>query len=157
MTWVPPEDYFKLIPRKWIGVAAIFSNAEGQRLLVKPTYRERWAPVGGLVEAGESPTQAIMREVKEETGLALKAPRLLTIEYLHADDPVRGDSIAFTFDGGVLSENDIASIELPSEELSAYGFFSLEQCVQLLGPENRTRVEAVEKARELVTLAYIER
>ena len=143
MPWVPPEDYFKTIPRKWIGVAAIFSNANGQMLLVKPTYKEHWAPVGGVVEAYESPTQAIIREVKEETGLDLKTPRLLTIEY--------------RVYGGVLSENDIASIVMPPEELSAYGFFSVEQCIQLLGPENRARVEAVEKARELVTLAYIER
>ena len=157
MTWVPPEEYFKVIPRKWIGVAAIFSNSEGRLLLVKPTYKDRWAPVGGVVEAWESPTQAIVREVKEETGLDLKAPKLLTIEYLHAEDPVKGDSIAFTFDGGLLSDNDIASIVLPPDEISEYGFFSLERCVQLLGPELRARVEAVEKARELMTLAYIER
>ena len=152
-----PEEYFKTIPRKWIGVAAIFSNSEGRRLLVKPTYKERWAPVGGVVEAFELPIQAIMREVKEETGLELRAPKLLTIEYLPKEDPVRGDSMAFTFDGGVLSENDIASIVLPSDEISEYGFFSLEQCIELLGPEYRTRVEAVEKARELLTFAYIER
>ncbi len=103
------------------------------------------------------PTQAIIREVKEETGLDLKAPKLLTIEYLQAEDPVRGDSIAFTFDGGVLSETDIASIVLPPDEISEYGFFSLEGCVELLGPEHRARVEAVEKARGLGVLAYIER
>ncbi len=51
LTWVPPEEYFRKIPRKWIGVAAIFSNAEGRLLLVKPTYKDRWAPVGGAVEA----------------------------------------------------------------------------------------------------------
>lgn len=65
--------------------------------------------------------------------------------------------MAFTFDGGVLSENDIASIVLPSDELSEWGFFSVEECVQLLGPEHRARVEAVGKARELPTITYIER
>ena len=105
----------------------------------------------------KSPIQAIIREVREEIGLELRAPKLLTVEYLQAEDPVRGDSMAFTFDGGVLSENDIASIVLPGNELSEYGFFSLERCIELLGPEYRARVEAVEKARELVTLAYIER
>lgn len=82
MTWVPPEEYFKMIPRKWVGVAAIFSNTKGQLLLAKPTYKDRWAPVGGVVEAGKSPTQAILREVKEEIGLELQTPRLLIIEYL---------------------------------------------------------------------------
>ena len=71
-----------MIPRKWVGVAAIFSNTKGQLLLAKPTYKDRWAPVGGVVEAGESPTQAILREVKEEIGLELQTPRLLIIEYL---------------------------------------------------------------------------
>lgn len=39
--------------------------------------REYWTLPGGGVEMGESPLEAIVREVKEETGLEAKVLRLL--------------------------------------------------------------------------------
>ncbi|MFE7415352.1 NUDIX domain-containing protein, partial [Streptomyces laurentii] len=47
-------------------------------LLVDPTYKPGWEFPGGIVEPGESPTRAGIREVAEEIGLRLDAvPRLL--------------------------------------------------------------------------------
>lgn len=37
-------------------------------------YPNHWDLLGGMVEEGESPTDAIIREVEEEVGLTLNAP-----------------------------------------------------------------------------------
>lgn len=51
-------------------------DAAGRLLLVlrgHDPHRGRWSLPGGRVEAGESPERAIEREVREETGLSVRA------------------------------------------------------------------------------------
>ena len=57
-------------------VGAVVHDAAGRLLLVRRGHdpqRGRWSLPGGRVEAGESPEQAVEREVLEETGLAVRA------------------------------------------------------------------------------------
>jgi 8-oxo-dGTP diphosphatase len=57
-------------------VGAVVHDAAGRLLLVRrgrDPHRGRWSLPGGRVEAGESPEQAIEREVLEETGLVVRA------------------------------------------------------------------------------------
>jgi 8-oxo-dGTP diphosphatase len=55
---------------KRIGAAAVIVNDEGGVLLVKQTYgRLNWELPGGAAEAGESPDETVLREVREEAGL----------------------------------------------------------------------------------------
>lgn len=53
--------------------AALIQNAEGRVLLVREGYgRRRWGPPGGSIDAGETPEEAAVREVSEETGLEVR-------------------------------------------------------------------------------------
>ena len=64
-----------------VGVGAIIVS-EGKILLEKrknEPSRGKWSIPGGLVELGESVEQAVIREVKEETGLDVEAPRLIDV------------------------------------------------------------------------------
>jgi ADP-ribose pyrophosphatase YjhB (NUDIX family) len=57
-------------------VGAVVHDAAGRLLLVRrgrEPHRGRWSLPGGRVEAGESPEQAVEREVREETGLSVLA------------------------------------------------------------------------------------
>ncbi len=68
-------------------VAAFIFDAAGRLLLIRENYgRHRYGPPGGRVEAGESPQQAVLREVREETGLEVRVQRLIGLYYF-ADEP----------------------------------------------------------------------
>jgi 8-oxo-dGTP diphosphatase len=53
-------------------VGAVVHDGAGRLLLVQrghDPHRGRWSLPGGRIETGESPEQAVVREVREETGL----------------------------------------------------------------------------------------
>jgi len=57
-------------------VGAVVHDAAGRLLLVRrghDPHRGRWSLPGGRVEEGESPEEAVEREVREETGLVVRA------------------------------------------------------------------------------------
>lgn len=64
-----------------VGVGAIIV-CNGKILLEKRRSepgRGKWSVPGGLVELGESTEQAVIREVKEETGLDVENPELIDV------------------------------------------------------------------------------
>ncbi|MBE5795496.1 MAG: 8-oxo-dGTP diphosphatase [Clostridiales bacterium] len=65
---------------------------DGTRVLVQNRVDPDWSGYtfpGGHVEAGESFTDAVIREVQEETGLTIEAPRLCGIKDWPEDDGSR--------------------------------------------------------------------
>lgn len=56
-------------PRGLQLIASAFLIEEGRVLLVKQRNHKFWTPPGGLVDSGEDPKKACIREVKEELGL----------------------------------------------------------------------------------------
>lgn len=64
-----------------VGVGAVVVS-EGKILLEKRKNepgKGKWSIPGGLVDLGESPEQAVIREVLEETCLEVDAPRLIDV------------------------------------------------------------------------------
>ena len=72
-----------------VGVGAIILK-DGKILLEKRLNtpgKGKWSVPGGLVELGETVDQAIIREVKEETGLNVANPRLIDIvDHIELDE-----------------------------------------------------------------------
>jgi ADP-ribose pyrophosphatase YjhB (NUDIX family) len=61
-------------------VGALVHDQAGRLLLIQrghDPHRGRWSLPGGRIEAGESPEQAVVREVREETGLEVVAGRAI--------------------------------------------------------------------------------
>jgi 8-oxo-dGTP pyrophosphatase MutT (NUDIX family)/SAM-dependent methyltransferase len=64
--------------RTKVDVVAVIIEREGRFLFgkrspLRPNAPGYWCPISGRVEAGESQAEAVVREVREETGLAVEA------------------------------------------------------------------------------------
>ena len=60
-------------------VTAFVRNAAGELLLVHKTDNKLWALPGGGVDPGESVSEAVVREVEEETGLDVAVEDLVGV------------------------------------------------------------------------------
>jgi 8-oxo-dGTP pyrophosphatase MutT (NUDIX family) len=62
-----------------VGVDAAIFDESGRLLVVQRTDTGDWCLPGGAVDVGESPSSAVAREVREETGLVVRAKRLIGV------------------------------------------------------------------------------
>lgn len=120
MTTADFATYIAGLPRVISGAAALFRDAEGRVLLVEPNYREGWALPGGTIESddGETPRQGARRETLEEIGLDRELGRLLAVDWVHGTG--RPPLVAYLYDGGTLTEEDLRAIRLQEEELLSW-------------------------------------
>jgi len=73
-------------PRKLVASKVIIRSTEGNVLLVKPNYKPGWQFPGGGVEAGESPVEAAVRELREELGLDIPITDLEFVDMVFRPD-----------------------------------------------------------------------
>jgi ADP-ribose pyrophosphatase YjhB (NUDIX family) len=94
-------------------VGAIIKDPGGRLLLIKRGHAPqagRWSLPGGRVEPGETDQQAVIREIREETGLEISCDRLVgSVERLSADALLEIRDYAATVTGGELSAGDDAA------------------------------------------------
>ncbi|MFE3516184.1 NUDIX domain-containing protein [Streptomyces sp. NPDC059166] len=125
-------------------------------LLVDPTYKPGWEFPGGVVEAGEAPAQAGIREVAEELGLRLETvPELLLVDWEAPKPPAFG-GLRFLFDGGRLRGEEASRLLLPGSELRGCRFVTEEEAAGLLPPTRFERLRWALRARERSTVINLE-
>lgn len=129
------------LPRKRMAAGALFRDAAGRVLLVQPTYKPTWEIPGGIVEAEESPTRACRREVVEELGLDRPVGRVLAVDWVPSR-PGRPEGLMLVYDGGVLTETEIAAIRLPADELASHAFVEPDRVPEAAGVLLARRVAA---------------
>lgn len=149
------RDYYAGLPGKRMGAGAIFFNEKGELLILKPIYKDRWTVPGGTVENEESPMQACLREIREETGLNVKEVKFLSVEYMCARSD-KMEFLQFLFYGGVLTSDQIRKINLPPDEIGGYKFVRVEGIAQFLSTHLRRRILLSLDALKNNTPLYIE-
>ncbi|MDT0439833.1 MULTISPECIES: NUDIX hydrolase [Streptomyces] len=126
-------------------------------LLVDPTYKAGWEFPGGVVEPGEAPARAGIREVAEETGLHLAdVPRLLVVDW-EAPAPPGYGGLRLLYDGGRLDADEAARLLLPGPELRGCRFVTEGEAADLLPPVRYARLRWALRARERGAAMYLER
>ena len=109
-------------PSYTLGAQARIERDDGRILLVKASYRWRWGLPGGLLDQGESPAQAAIREAREETSLDIE---------LVGDPTVIVETTAqrvnFIFDAVPAAGADPDKIEPQASEILELGWFDVDK------------------------------
>jgi 8-oxo-dGTP diphosphatase len=132
-----------------VGIGAVIVH-EGKILLEKrgnEPSKGKWSIPGGLVELGESPEQAVIREVKEETCLDVENPSLIDV-VSNVDLDEKGkvkyhyviiDYLVHVKSGKLHAASDAAELRWVSfEEVDGY---DLTRSFRVFFRDNRERLE----------------
>ncbi|MFD9126143.1 NUDIX domain-containing protein [Kitasatospora sp. NPDC059571] len=140
-----------------VAAAVLLFDEQDRVLLVDPVYKPGWEFPGGVVERGEAPTDAALRETAEELGLQLEAPalRLLAVDWEPRTGPRRG-GLRLVYDGGRLGADRRQGLRLQADELRSWRFVTLEEAAGLLPATRLRRLAAALDARERGELRYLE-
>jgi len=122
--------------------AVIFDETREKVLLTRRTDNGHWCLPGGHMEPGESAAEACERETWEETGLKVRAKRLVGV-YSNPDQLViysdgnKAFFVVLNFEVEVLE----GTLGL-SNETTDYGYFSLQEMDSMpMHGEHKSRVE----------------
>jgi 8-oxo-dGTP pyrophosphatase MutT (NUDIX family) len=115
-----------IAPSFTVGAMAIIERADGSRLFVRHVYRQHWGVPGGLLERGETPELAVVREALEEVGLRIE---LLGEPAVVVDaEPQRVDVV---YRARPVDEADADQLEPGSPEIVEVRWFPPDQTPEL--------------------------
>jgi 8-oxo-dGTP diphosphatase len=128
-----------------LGVFAAITDEGGRILCVRTNYATRaWTTPGGRVELGESPLDALKREVLEESGLDVVPEELVGVY----SKPYQDDIVLF-FRARVVGHNPWQ----PNDEIAQMGYFGRDDLPQPMGFVARTRIiDAFEGVKGIVRI-----
>jgi ADP-ribose pyrophosphatase YjhB (NUDIX family) len=116
---------------------AVFSSGAGvlnmyndKVLLVQMNYGKyigHWILPGGMVEPGEHPHVAAIRECKEETGLDVKTTQTLCVRTRLTEK--RPGNIYWVYIGEILTKEPENKLVWPKEEIQCARFWPIEKCL----------------------------
>ncbi|MFI6275318.1 NUDIX domain-containing protein [Streptomyces sp. NPDC050988] len=139
-----------------VAAGVLLFDEQDRVLLVDPTYKAGWEFPGGVVESGEAPARAGIREVAEETGIQLvDVPSLLVVDWEPPVPPAYG-GLRLLYDGGRLDSDEARRMLLPGPELRAWRFVTEEEAAGLLPPVRYERLRWALRARERGAALYLE-
>jgi ADP-ribose pyrophosphatase YjhB (NUDIX family) len=127
-----------------VGVGAVIVRG-ARALIVKRGHEPRkgeWSLPGGLLNLGESLTDAVRREVKEETGLDVElGPIVETFDRIHRDEDGRiryhfviVDYVCWSASGNAVAGSDADDVAwVKGDEVERYGLSAHAKAVFLKG------------------------
>ncbi|MGW1844246.1 NUDIX domain-containing protein [Streptomyces sp. NPDC001966] len=139
-----------------VAAGVLLFDEHDRVLLVDPTYKPGWEFPGGVVESGEAPAQAGIREVAEEIGIRLdRVPKLLVVDW-EAPRPPGYGGLRLLFDGGLLTGADAQRLLLPGSELRGWRFVTEAEAAAMLPPTRYERLRWALRARERSAVLNLE-
>jgi len=120
-------------PKKRLIAHVLMRDVHDRVLLCETQFKQDWELPGGIVEPLEPPRLGAAREVREELGIDLEVGRLLVVDWM---PPYLGwdDAIEMIFDGGPVTENDLAQWSLQPAEIKTVALVDLPRARELVTP-----------------------
>lgn len=116
------KAWLESLPRKLIAVKLIVCDKDDKCLLVKPNYQDYWDIPGGGVDANESPINAAIRELTEETGLVVSEHDLGLIDVIYYKEH---DHLTMIYE--LTTEVDVDKIVIEESELDEFKMVALNE------------------------------
>jgi ADP-ribose pyrophosphatase YjhB (NUDIX family) len=113
--------YWRFARAMTLGVRALVIDEQGRVFLVKHSYVSGWHLPGGGVEAGETLTQALARELREEGNIELMAPPQLHGLFFNNRGSRRDHVAVF-----IVRAFRQSAAPVPDREIVAHGFFAVD-------------------------------
>jgi 8-oxo-dGTP pyrophosphatase MutT (NUDIX family) len=116
-----------------IGVFASIFNKDCQILCVKRANgTQNWTMPGGKLEQGETPIQAVIREVAEETGYQVIPDR-----FIGAYSIPKNDDLILALDARIVGQNPWQ----PTAEIAEFAFFAFNELPETINANTRQCIE----------------
>ena len=113
--------YWRFARAMTLGVRALVIDEEGRVFLVKHSYVSGWHLPGGGVDAGETISEALARELQEEGNIEMTTPPQLHGLFFNDRDSRRDHVALFV----VRAFRQLAA-PVPGREIVGHGFFALD-------------------------------
>jgi 8-oxo-dGTP pyrophosphatase MutT (NUDIX family) len=98
----------------------ILEDSAGRVLIVKANYKRYWTFPGGVIDVGETPAQAAVRETREEVGLVID-PDTVSFAWVASRASRVADTYQFVFRAPMPADME-ARIALQADEIDDYAF-----------------------------------
>ncbi|HET6286371.1 MAG TPA: NUDIX hydrolase [Amycolatopsis sp.] len=155
MDLLPFDDYVRSLNRKRMSAGVLFHDRTGRVLFVEPSYKPHWDIPGGACDEGEPPWRTADREIREELGIIRPPGQLIVIDYIPADDRMP-EGMAFIFDGGEITDDDVAKLDISDPEVLSVSLVQLEDAAAKLKPILARRIAAALGAARSAKLVICE-
>lgn len=97
----------------------ILETRDGRLLINKANYKRHWSLPGGIIDAGETPLEAAIRETKEEMGLTIDPQAVKFVAVIDRVSTALGHTYQFVF-RTTLNDSMVQKITLQAEEIDDY-------------------------------------
>lgn len=125
----------------WLsGVSAVVVDADGRILLTRRRDNGQWAVVSGILEPGEEPGPAALREIREETGVDAELVRLTGVDVTEQITYPNGD-VAQYLDITFLARHIAGDAYVADDENLAVEWFAPSALPENLTGTSRLRIE----------------
>ncbi len=150
----------------WLAVAGLVINAQSEWLVVKKKYgglKGMWSLPAGFVDEGETADEAVIREVKEETGLTCRVEELLGIRTGVIKHEISDNMIMFLLQQSnpeeriVIQENELYEAafihpdQLQDEQTAS---IMLAFMIEAMNSEKRIKVDSIDPGQQFGYTSY---